>query len=418
MLKLGAYVLLVCFVALAVVTLVVRSPERETRALRYFGPEELARGRQFALERGLLFWSRTLVGLVLLLWLVLSGVAPRLAEGARHWSGDRWPLTALLVGAACFLLQTLVALPFRVYGGLYHLRAWGLTDRSFLSWLGDMLKGVALSAGLGAVLLLLLYAAIRLLPRTWWLAAGLGSGVLGILLTLISPILIAPLFNRFVPLTETTHAPLLPRIRAMAEGAGLPVRDVLVMDASRQGRSTNAYFSGFGATRRIVLYDTLLASHTEDEVLSILAHEMGHWRHQHIVKGLALGTLGAFLGLFLLARLLEAAAASRALGFESPRDPAGFPLILLLAFVGSFLAAPLENAVSRAFERQADRAALELGGTPEVFIAAEKRLVRDNIGNPAPASLLIFLFASHPPALERIEMAEAWKAEMKGSFPR
>jgi Zn-dependent protease with chaperone function len=113
------------------------------------------------------------------------------------------------------------------------------------------------------------------------------------------------------------------------------------------------------------------------------------------------------VGFFLLSRLLEAAA-SRAFGFEAPRDPASLPLIVLLAFVGSFLVAPFKNGISRHFERQADRAALEMGGAPQVFIAAQQRLVRDNIGNPAPSTLSIVLLGTHPPATERIEMAEAW----------
>jgi STE24 endopeptidase len=398
-------------IVLAGLTLVARSPEREARAARHFSAEEMARGRQFSLERRGLFWAFTILQLALLLWLALSGVAPRMAAYAQRVSGDRWPLTLLAVGASCFLLQAALAFPERLFGGLYHLRAWGLTDRSLLSWLGDYGKGLALSAGIGALLLVLLYAAMRLLPRAWWLAAAGGSALVGVLLAFISPILIAPLFNRFVPLSETPHAALATRVRALTDAASLPVRDILVMDASRQGRSTNAYFSGFGSTRRIVLYDTLLANHTPDETLSVVAHEAAHWRQHHIVKGLGLGTLGAFAGFFVLSLLLDRAARSGAFGFQSVSDPASLPLILLLAFAGSFLVSPLEGWVSRGFEREADRIGLELGGSPEVAVAAEKRLVLDNIGNPAPSDLSIFLFASHPPAIERIESAEAWAAE-------
>jgi STE24 endopeptidase len=410
-----AFVTLALFATLAAATLLARSPERERRALRHFSADETARGRQFSLERRALFWTRTLVTLALLLWLTLSGAAPRLASLAERISGGRWPLTVLLVGAACFVLQAALEFPFSLYAGLYHQRAWGLTDRSFVSWLGDYAKSLGLSAGIGAVLLVALYAAMRLLPRSWWLAAGAGSALVALFFAFVFPVLIAPLFNRFVPLGETPHASLLPRIRAMADTAGLPVRDVLVMDASRQGRQTNAYFAGFGKTRRIVLYDTLLERHTPEETVSVLAHEMGHWRCHHIVKGLVLGGLGAFAGFFVLAWLLGRAGSSGAFAFRSPSDPASFPLILLLAFVGGFLVAPAENLVSRAFEREADRVALELGGSPEVFIAAEERLVRDNIGNPAPSDLAIVLFASHPAAIERIEMAEAWSA--RGSHP-
>ncbi len=413
--KLWALALLAFFAALAAATLLARSPQREERARHYFSAEEMARGREFSLERRVLSWSATLVTLSLLLWLACSGVAPRLAAACGRLSGGRWPLTVLLVGATCFFAQVIALFPLRLYGGLYHLRAWGLTSRTFGSWLGDYGKGLALSAGIGALLLVALFAAMRLLPRGWWLAAAAGSAAVSVLIALVFPIWIAPLFNRFVPLAATPYASLLPRVEAMTRAAGLPVRDVLVMDASRQGRHTNAYFAGFGSTRRIVLYDTLLDRHTPDETLSVLAHEIGHWRYHHVQKGLALGALGALIGFFALARLLERAAAASAFGFKEPSDPASLPLILLLAFVGSFLAAPLESAVSRSFERQADQVALELGGSPEVFIEAEKRLVRDNIGDPAPSDLVVALFASHPPAVERIEMAEQAERARAGS---
>jgi STE24 endopeptidase len=188
----------------------------------------------------------------------------------------------------------------------------------------------------------------------------------------------------------------------------VPVDELLVMDASRQGRHTNAYFSGFGPTRRIVLYDTLLATHTPDEVLSVLGHEIGHWRADHIAKGIALGTLGALVGFLALDLLLRRAASAGWL--SNPADPAGLPMILLLSYLGSWLAMPVGNAVSRRFEREADAAALELAGRPEVFIEAEKRLARTNLANVAPTPLSVWLFASHPPVLDRIAMAEAWAA--------
>jgi STE24 endopeptidase len=249
---------------------------------------------------------------------------------------------------------------------------------------------------------------MRQFPRGWWLWSALGSALVAAFFAFLAPVLIAPLFNKFVPLRTTEHAGLQPRIEALLARAGLPVKDVLMMDASRQGRHTNAYFSGFGSTRRIVLYDTLLRSHTAEETLSILGHEMGHWRRHHIVKGLALGAVAALLGFFLLQRLLSWAVAEDRFGLSAVSDPAGLPLILLLSALGGFVAAPVQNAISRAFEREADHDALVLYGHPEVFIEAERRLARDNIGNVVPSDLNVFLFASHPPTLERIAMAEAF----------
>jgi STE24 endopeptidase len=396
----------VLLLALATWSIFARSRERERLAERYFSVEQIARGRQFAFERRLLFWSFEAAQLALLGWLAFSGAAARIAERCAALASSRWWLTTLLVGAALFLAQELLALPWSVYGGLYHMRAWGLTDRSFGSWLADHLKALLVSGAAFAFLLLGFYGLIRFSPRWWWLLAGLGSAIVAAFFAYLAPVLIAPLFNAFVPLRTTPYATLQPRIEALAQKAGLPVKDVLVMDASRQGRHTNAYFTGFFGTRRIVLYDTLLKSHGEEETLSILGHEMGHWRRHHIVKGIALGTLGALLGFFLLAQLLERAAASSRFGLRHPADPAGLPLILLLSALAGFASLPVQNAVSRAFEREADRDALELYGHPEVFIEAEKRLARDNISNVAPSDLNVFLFATHPPTLDRIAAAE------------
>lgn len=391
---------------LAALSSLSRSRVRERQAERYFSAEQIARGRQLALERRLLFWSSEGTQLAFLAWLSFSGAAATLAFRCQTLAGGRWWLASLLSAAWLFFASELLLLPWSVYGGLHHLRKWGLTDRSLGSWLGDHLKRLLVSGTIGALLLLGLYALMRFSPRRWWLPAGLGSAVVAAFFAYLAPVLIAPLFNAFVPLSTTPQAALQPRIEALAAKAGLATKEVLVMDASRQGRHTNAYFTGFFGTRRIVLYDTLLRSHGPEETLSILAHEMGHWRRNHIVKGIALGSLGALAGFFLLAQLLEGAAALRLFGVKHAADPAGLPLILLLSALGGLLTLPIQNAVSRAFEREADRDALELYGRPDVFIEAERRLALDNIANVAPADVNVFLFATHPPTLDRIAMAE------------
>ncbi len=310
----------------------------------------------------------------------------------------------------------------------------------------DYAKATALSAVVSAVVLVGLYTLLRLFPRTWWALAAVGGTALAVAYAIILPIWINPLFNTFTPLEKTRWAYLQGPVRALAQRVGVPVQEILVMDASRQGSHTNAYFTGLGGTRRVVLYDTLLSSHTalapttvaatlalpasplgtgpwlavtpplarttvgEQEVLSILAHEFGHWEHNHIVKGIALGGVGALIGLFVLSRLLRWAVGRPPCYLKSPGDPAGLPLIVLLVLLGTWCALPVENAISRVFERQADMASLELEDHAEVFIEAEKRLARDNIGNVAPNALSVWMFATHPPAVERIQMAETWRA--------
>ena len=176
----------------------------------------------------------------------------------------------------------------------------------------------------------------------------------------------------------------------------------------RQTNHTNAYFTGFGSTRRIVLYDNLLKKHTPAEIESILAHEIGHWRHDHIVKGLLLGTAAALLGFFLLHCVLHWAVGRAPWHLQSIADPAGLPLVLLLISLGSWAAMPVGNAVSRHFERQADQVSLDLARQPAAFIECERKLARDNLGNVAPSPWNVWLFSTHPPTVERIHMAEEW----------
>jgi Zn-dependent protease with chaperone function len=328
---------------------------------------------------------------------------------------------------------------------LEHQRSWGMTERLVADWLHERLISMAVSGILWTGIVVGLYVLIRRWPRRWWLAATSFALVGGLGYAFLQPLVIAPLFNTFTPLRDTKWANLEPHLRALIDRAGIDVRDILVIDASRQGRHTNAYFAGFGPSRRIVFYDNLLQPRPRDhaaivayvvghwqeistvpgvalmldllekrqvdELQSILGHEIGHWKHDHIVKGIALAVPGTMLALFLLSRALLAAMGRGPWQLRTPWDPAGIPLVLLLYFVGMWLAMPIQNGISREFERQADRMALGLARQPEAFIAAERRLVRDNIGNVAPTPWNVWLFATHPTAVEAIRMAEEWRAK-------
>jgi STE24 endopeptidase len=397
------------FIALFVLTTFLPAPQARAEAAKYFSAPTIERGWERSLEGKLLFWSSTAVRLGALALVVFTGLARRLTDVFERWSGRRWLLTLLLLGCFMFLGDEILSLPL----GLWVLewqRAWGLTHRSVGDWLTDHAKGVALSAVMSAVVVTALYTLLRWLPRTWWALAAAGGTLLAMGYAIILPIWINPLFNTFTPLSQTQWASLQGPVEALAARAEVPVKEILVMDASRQGSHTNAYYTGFGATQRIVLYDTLLKSHPPLEVESILAHEMGHWKHQHILKGIALFGVGLFAGLFVVAHILKWAVGRPPFDLTNPADPAGLPLLLLLVVLGSWIAQPVESAISRHFERQADQVSLELANQPDAFIQAEKRLAIDNISNVAPNPVSVWLFASHPPPVERIHMAEQWQA--------
>ena len=422
------------------------APPSRAEAEKYFTAKEIDNGLQFSLQRRLLYWAGAGLHLAALALIVFTGFARKLADLFASWVGGRWLWTVLLVGGFCFLVEEAISLPISL-ARLELVRAWGLTKRPVADWLADHAIGLAISGVIGAVTLLGLYLLIRYFPRIWWALATMGTMLLAIGYIFILPIVISPLFNTFTPLAKTKWANFQAPLRELANQGGVPAKEIFVVNASRQGSHTNAYFTGFGATQRIVLFDTLFQSHTritpdmstrlvgvlgapmgagafqgsffvlaiqaqgEDELKSVFAHEMGHWQHNHIVKGTVMAAVAVLVGFFLLARILRWAVNRPPFLLKTPFDPAGIPLVLLLVTVGEWLVSPVQNAVSRHFERQADMVSLELTRTPDVFIAAEKKLARDNISNVAPPLVSVWFFNSHPPAVERIQMAEEWKMQ-------
>lgn len=427
------------FVAIAAINLLGTSQTSRERALRYFTPAEVDRGLEISTESKALTWIGIGLQLALLSALVCTPWSRRLTDRLARLTGGRWPLTLLLVLLVYLVLREALALPV----GLAHLelsRAWKMSTQSTPAWLVDRAKGFGLGAAQYAVVVLGLYALMHWSPRRWWLAASLAGAALGVLYAFLMPEWIQPLFNTFEPLDDPY---LRQRVQVLAKRADVPVDQVLVMDASSRGRHTNAYFVGFGASRRVVLYDTLLQSHSgvepatavgwvgllgtpsgpwlsasnalaartrgADEIETVLAHEFGHWRHDHISKGIALGAVGGLFGLWLLNLALRWAVGRSPFLLREVADPAGLPLALLLVWLGQWAVLPVANGISRHFERQADADSLELAGKPEAFIEAEKRLARDNLSNVAPTPFNAWFFATHPPTVERIEMAEEWR---------
>jgi STE24 endopeptidase len=254
------------------------------------------------------------------------------------------------------------------------------------------------------LLVLVVVGAARRWPRRWFLAAGTAAAVLTFAVSLLYPLLVEPLFNRFTPMPES---PLRSSILELADEVGVEVQEVLVADASRRTTTLNAYVSGFGGTRRIVLYDTLLAELDPDEVRSVVAHELGHARHQDVLFGTGLGALGVLAGVATLALLLDAAPLRRRAEVSGPGDPRVVPLVVALAALGTFLASPAQNVVSRAVEARADRVSLEVTQDRAAFERLQRELTRRSLGDPTPPRYSYLWFASHPTSVQRLGIAAA-----------
>ncbi|MBV8064137.1 MAG: M48 family metallopeptidase [Actinobacteria bacterium] len=298
------------------------------------------------------------------------------------------PVWALAVTAAAGV----ATLPLDLWRGLLRERRFGLSTQTVRGWLADRTKGEAIELALAAGVWTVAVALGRALPRWWPVPAAAGLALLVLVLAFIAPVVLDPLFNRFQPLADER---LADELRGIADRAGVPVGDVLVADASRRTTRTNAYVSGLGPTRRVVLWDTLLADASEPELRLVVAHELGHRRARHVLKGTALGMAGAVGFVALL---------WAALGALQPDD---FPRAMLLFLGYGLAAAPLLSWVSRRWEREADRASLELTGDREAFVGAHLDLARKNLSDLTPPRLAYVFLFSHPTAPERIAHARS-----------
>ena len=314
------------------------------------------------------------------------------------------PFAVVLVYLACLgAIHEVGALPFAFYRSFLLERRYGLSTERIDHWIRDHAKGAGLGALLSGAGFSLLYAALRLTPEWWWVAATAGFGVVVVALTSLAPVLLLPLFFTFRPLAR---ADLKERLIALSRHAGVAVADVCEWQISDRTKKANAALTGIGRTRRILLSDTLLAGHPDEEIEVILAHELGHQVHHDVWKGIAIQVIVTGLGFFAASRTLPALAPR--LGWEGPADAAGLPVLLLSVGVVALALLPAVTAASRDMERTADRFAFELTGNAPAFAAAIERLGAQNLAEERPSRLARWLFYTHPPVAERIAAARAW----------
>jgi STE24 endopeptidase len=344
-----------------------------------------------------------------LAWLLLGW-----GTAVRTWLVQAWPPLSspwLLVPAfAAIFAGPLAALelPLGFYGGYVLPHRYGQSTQTLKGWIGDQLKGLLIGAPLGLLLVELLYLALRAAGDLWWLWSAAGLFVFNVVISNVAPVLIMPLFNKYVPLGDE-HEELAQRLLRLAEKARTRVRGVYKFDMSRRTKAANAALTGIGSTRRIVLGDTLINEFSADEIETVLAHELGHHVHRDILIYILGGSLITTLGLYAASIAMKWAVVS--FGFGSVSDPAALPALSLVMGVYGLLTMPLENAVSRWREAMADQYALEVTGKSEAFASAFVRLADQNLGEVEPERWVVWLFHSHPPLGERIAAARAWEKE-------
>jgi STE24 endopeptidase len=335
----------------------------------------------------------------LYLVVLLSGFLPWLMKAIRSW-GFGLIVEGLIFFAILSLLSNLSHIPFGLYDTFVIEERYGFNRMTLRMWISDLLKSVIIQFLLGGLILWLLLTLVIHGGGAWWVWAWILVGGFELMMLWLYPVVIAPLFNKFEPIQNLK---LVERIKDLMEKVGLRVRAVLKMDAGKRSKHTNAYFTGVGKTKRIVLFDTLLESHPEQEILAVLAHEVGHWKRKHVLKQIVLLELGSFAVFFVVSKLLNWPLLYQTFGFSEPTVYIGIFLIGAILSPLGYFAQPLEAALSRRFEREADDFVLELTKTGEPMRNALKRLASDNLANLIPHPLYAWFYYSHPPLVERIE---------------
>jgi STE24 endopeptidase len=407
--------LLVLSAALAVtaaVTVLWSSPATPSRTAQLaviadLPADQVALGKRFhaALRPG--SYGSLLVGLVVALVLGLTPLGARLVALAGRPFGGHWLAEALVGGLAVVLAAQLAVLPFAAWRHVV-LRRYGLSTQHWGGWAVDLAKSFLIISVLALLVLAGFYTLTRLAPRWWWAFAAVGAASLVALLSLVFPLLVEPIFNRFTPMPES---PLRTELMTLAARDRVPVREVLVADASRRTRAVNAYVSGYGPTRRIVVYDTLLKAAPDDEVLQVVAHELGHAKANDVVVGTVLGAISTATGVCALYLLGSWVGLLRRAGLSGdPADlgnPRGVALLVAVVTVAGLLATPVQSLVSRRIEARADVHALRLTDNPDGYEAMQRRLARRNLSDVDPPALEQWIFGSHPTTAERIATARS-----------
>jgi STE24 endopeptidase len=343
------------------------------------------------------------LGFLLLVVLLATGWTGTLRDLAYRWSEQNYSLAVFYYVVLLIVISKIMGAPLEYYGfRLEH--HYHLSNQRFHSWLWDEFKGLLVGLVMATVVVELLYLLIRQVPQQWWVISWAVVMGLFVLLAQIAPVVLFPIFYKFEPLDNEE---LTRRLIVLGQRAGTRVRGVYKWHLSEKSKKANAALTGLGATRRIILADTLLDNYSDDEIEAVLAHELGHHVHKHILKSILVQAGISLLGFWLANEVLRYAV-ERSHMFETLSDFANLPLMILVVTVLSFLLMPALNAYSRFNERQADRYCFQSVASVAPFITSMNKLAEQNLAEKTPSRWVEWFFHSHPAISKRVAAAETW----------
>ncbi|MBM3706832.1 MAG: M48 family metallopeptidase [Actinobacteria bacterium] len=382
--------ILIAFLAFTMLIIIFISalmlkPSGNPEVLKYFSTDFLAAASSYSRTVLLISVSERLLS-----WIFMSGII--FIFWKNFHANNRIPvLLACSFFALFIIILYIILLPLQYYRGFIIEHRFGLSNQTIGAWFLDFLKARAISLLMNTFILTIIYILIIHMKKNWWIAAAAIFIIFLILTSFVFPVLIDPLFYKFQLLEDKE---LKEEILKMTDRAGIKVDKILIADASRKTTRTNAYFTGIGTTKRIVIYDNLLNRHPKNEVLAVIAHELGHWKYRHIFISLMIGSAAIILVLFIL-RLFQS-------GLNLNSSIKTVLILFILFSIISYIAIPFQNFISRSFEKQSDYAALQLTKDPQTQINMFKKLAVSNLSNVDPHPVLRFIIFSHPPIMERI----------------
>jgi len=344
---------------------------------------------------------QTSISKIIFLYIILSGILSWLAESLARMN---FLIAGLIFFAVIGLIEVLMGLPFDYYHSFVIEDRYGFNTKTLKIWLSDLAKSMLVLIILGTFIVSALLLMVTYAGQNWWIWAWVIFLLFQLIMTILYPTVIAPLFNRFTSLEDSE---LKDGIKRLAKTEGIDIKGIYQMDATRRTRHTNAYFSGMGKAKRIVLFDSLIRSHGQDEILAILAHEIGHLKKNHIKKQLIVVSVVSLFLFFLASKLLTWEVMYNSFGFSNMSCYVGLFLVGILWEPATFFMSPIGMAISRKFEREADFYSLGIIKTAKPLSTALKKMAKENLSNLNPHPLYVFFNYSHPPLLERIEYLEA-----------
>ncbi len=357
---------------------------------------KLARMTSYAADNTRASVIRGIADMIFLLAIILYGFLPWLSDNLK---GMNYIVAGLIFFAVPGAITSVIGLPFSLYSTFVIEEKYGFNTSSLSTWVMDQIKSLMISVILGGVLLSIFFLMVKWTGNMWWFYSWAIFIAFQLLMTVLYPTVIAPLFNKFTPVEDKE---LEQAIRALSEKNGVPVTGIFQMDAGRRSRHSNAYFSGLGKSKRIVLYDTLISSHERDEILAVLAHEIGHLKKGHIKRQVAIMAIVSFILFYIAARMLGWEMMYKSFGFTETPFYAGLFLIGVIWGPLAIFISPLFAAISRKYEREADRFAHDALNDSKPLISALRKMALDNLSNLCPHPLYVKIHYSHPPVTERI----------------